>query len=86
VHYVLGAKGYAEEGLATGVGFAGIAVAMLGRDRPVGIVLAAVLFGALAQGGLAVNAIVPADILAVAQAATLVAVAAVGARGAEKHG
>ena len=34
-----------------GAGFAGIAVALIGRSHPVGIVLAAVLFGALHQGG-----------------------------------
>ena len=34
-----------------GAGFVGIAVALLGRSHPVGIVLAAVLFGILYQGG-----------------------------------
>jgi simple sugar transport system permease protein len=34
-----------------GYGFAGIAVALMGRSHPVGIVLAALLFGALQQGG-----------------------------------
>ena len=34
-----------------GYGFAGIAVALMGRNHPVGIVLAALLFGALQQGG-----------------------------------
>ena len=34
-----------------GFGFAGIAVALMGRGHPVGIVLASVLFGALYQGG-----------------------------------
>jgi len=34
-----------------GAGFVGIAVALMGRNHPVGIVIAAVLFGALAQGG-----------------------------------
>ena len=34
-----------------GAGFAGIAVSLIGRSHPVGIVLAAVLFGALYQGG-----------------------------------
>ncbi len=34
-----------------GVGFVGIAVALMGRNHPVGIVLAALLFGVLAQGG-----------------------------------
>jgi simple sugar transport system permease protein len=77
-HYVLGVKGYAEQGLGAGVGFTGIAVALLGGMRPGGVIVAAVLFGALAQGALAVNAIVPADVLTVVQAATILAVAAVG--------
>jgi simple sugar transport system permease protein len=34
-----------------GYGFAGIAVSLMGRNHPLGIVLAAVLFGALQQGG-----------------------------------
>ena len=34
-----------------GAGFVGIAVALMGRNHPVGIFLAAVLFGALSQGG-----------------------------------
>jgi simple sugar transport system permease protein len=34
-----------------GAGFVGIAVALMGRNHPVGILGAAVLFGALAQGG-----------------------------------
>jgi general nucleoside transport system permease protein len=34
-----------------GAGFAGIAVALIGRSHPVGIVLASLLFGALYQGG-----------------------------------
>ncbi|HVU33631.1 MAG TPA: ABC transporter permease [Opitutaceae bacterium] len=34
-----------------GAGFVGIAVCLMGRNHPVGIFLAALLFGALAQGG-----------------------------------
>jgi general nucleoside transport system permease protein len=34
-----------------GFGFVGIAVALMGRNHPIGIVLAALLFGALYQGG-----------------------------------
>jgi len=34
-----------------GYGFTGIAIALMGRNHPVGIVLASVLFGALYQGG-----------------------------------
>ncbi|HVW21669.1 MAG TPA: ABC transporter permease [Opitutaceae bacterium] len=34
-----------------GAGFVGIAVALMGRNHPLGVILAAVLFGALYQGG-----------------------------------
>ena len=34
-----------------GAGFVGIAVALMGRNQPLGIIVAAILFGALAQGG-----------------------------------
>lgn len=36
---------------ASGAGFIGIAVALMGRNHPVGVVLAAILFGFLFQGG-----------------------------------
>jgi simple sugar transport system permease protein len=35
----------------SGAGFTGIAVALMGRNHPLGIVLASILFGALFQGG-----------------------------------
>jgi ABC-type uncharacterized transport system permease subunit len=35
----------------SGAGFTGIAVALMGRNHPVGIILASLLFGALFQGG-----------------------------------
>jgi ABC-type uncharacterized transport system permease subunit len=37
--------------VAGGAGFVGIAVALMGRSHPIGVVLAAVLFGMLFQGG-----------------------------------
>lgn len=79
LHYVLGAKGYAEDGLGAGVGFTGLAVAMLAQGRAWGIVAAALLFALLQQGGLVVNAIVPSDMLSVAQAIVLVAAASLAA-------
>ncbi len=39
----------------SGAGFTGIAVALMGRNHPLGIVLASVLFGALFQGGAEVS-------------------------------
>ena len=72
---VLGYKGYFEIGLGSGVGFTGIAVALLGRGHALGIVLAALLFGTLAQGGLAINAHVPKEAMDVLTAAAIVLVA-----------
>ncbi len=43
-----------------GYGFAGIAVALMGRGHPLGILLAALLFGALQQGGAELAFEVPA--------------------------
>ena len=43
-----------------GYGFVGIAVALMGRSHPVGIVLAAVLFGMLYQGGAELSFEMPA--------------------------
>jgi general nucleoside transport system permease protein len=37
--------------VVVGAGFAGIAVSLIGRNHPLGIALAALLFGALYQGG-----------------------------------
>ena len=72
---MLGYKHYYEEGFATGAGFLGIAVALVGRSHPIGIGLAALLFATLSQGGLAVNALVPKQMVDVLQAVVILAVA-----------
>lgn len=43
-----------------GAGFTGIAVALMGRNHPVGIVLASLLFGAIQQGGAELSFDIPA--------------------------
>jgi simple sugar transport system permease protein len=48
---VLGSRGRLIEGFSPGYGFEAIAIALLGRLNPVGIVGAALLFGALDSGG-----------------------------------
>lgn len=48
---IMGVHGRLILEFAGGAGFVGIAVALMGRAHPVGIVLAALLFGALYQGG-----------------------------------
>ncbi|HET9798502.1 MAG TPA: ABC transporter permease [Gemmatimonadaceae bacterium] len=75
LNFVIGYKHYYEEGFATGAGFLGIAVALVGRSHPLGIVVAALLFATLSQGGLAVNALVPKQMVDVLQAVVILAVA-----------
>ena len=53
-----------------GAGFIGIAVALMGRNHPFGILLAALLFGFLYQGGgeLALWTSIPRELITVIQA------------------
>ncbi|WP_368912108.1 ABC transporter permease [Taklimakanibacter deserti] len=48
---IMGAQNRLLLEFTSGYGFVGIAVALMGRSHPFGIVLAAILFGALYQGG-----------------------------------
>lgn len=75
VNYVLGYKQYYEEGFAGGSGFLGIAVALVGRNHPLGVVLAALFFATLSQGGLAIHAFVPKQMVEVLQGVVILAVA-----------
>lgn len=68
VNFVLGYKHYFELGFSAGAGFLGIAVALLGRNHPVGVVVAALFFGALSYGGLVINQQVPKELVEVLQA------------------
>jgi len=51
VNSILGSTHYLSLGFVNGAGFVGIAIALMGRQHPVGIFLSSVLFGALIQGG-----------------------------------
>jgi ABC-type uncharacterized transport system permease subunit len=51
VNEVLGVQHRLLLNFTAGYGFTGIAVSLMGRNHPVGIVLASLLFGALYQGG-----------------------------------
>jgi simple sugar transport system permease protein len=60
-----------------GYGFAGIAVALLGRNKPLGVLIAAIFFGALASGGAQVDmeTTVPRELVTVIQAIVIIFVA-----------
>ena len=51
INNVMGEAGRLVQNSSEGAGFIGIAVALMGRNHPIGVVLAAVLFGFLYQGG-----------------------------------
>jgi simple sugar transport system permease protein len=51
VNEILGVQGRLLLEFSSGYGFIGIAVALMGRAHPLGIILAAILFGMLYQGG-----------------------------------
>ena len=76
VNFVLGYKYYFEEGFSSGIGFMGIAVALLGRNHPFGVILAAIFFGILNQGGLVINAVVPKELVDILQAVVIICVVA----------
>ncbi len=77
---VLGGVGqYAyKQGLIGTLGFDGIAVALLGKNHPVGVFVAAILFGALRVGGMSMqfNTKVPSQIIIIIQAVIILLVAA----------
>ncbi len=70
---LLGTTHYMTASYDTTVGFDAIAVALLGRTNPIGIVLAALLFGAMHAGASAmqIQALVPAELVGVLQATIL---------------
>ena len=75
-NFVLGYKHYYEEGFSAGAGYLGIAVALIGRNHPGGVVLAALFFATLSQGGLAINALVPKQMVEVLEGAMILVLAA----------
>lgn len=75
---VLGTEKVLTAASAGSIGFDAITVALLGRSRPLGIVLAAILFGGLRASGptLQVQAGLPVDIVFVIQALIVLFIAA----------
>ena len=59
VNEIAGVQGKLTLDFVAGAGFTGIAVALMGRNHPVGIILASLLFGTLYQGGVEVSFEVP---------------------------
>jgi ABC-type uncharacterized transport system permease subunit len=75
---VLGVNYRLTPGFSSGYGFDSIALALLGKSHPVGVVLASLLFGFLRNGArmMQVRADVPIDIVSILQALILAFIAA----------
>ena len=81
INEVLGNRHRYYDGFSDNYGFTGIAVALLGRNHPVGVILAALLFAALQHGGIYVDGFsehVTKDIVQVLQGVIILFVAAEG--------
>jgi general nucleoside transport system permease protein len=79
INEVLGYRYRYYDGFSAGYGFTGIAVALLGRNHPAGVLVAALFFGALLRGGLFVDIFtehVSKDLVQVLQAVIILFVAA----------
>src|ERR687890_2163139 len=79
INEVLGYRYRYYHEFSANYGFTGIAVALLGRNHPVGVFLAAILFGMLIRGGIFVDAFsehVTKDLVEVLQAIVILFVAA----------
>lgn len=75
---MLGTQGNLTPGFSPGYGFDAIALALLGGSRPLGVVAAAILFGALRAGSTPMQAATgtPVDLVVVIQALIIMFVAA----------
>lgn len=67
INYIFGYKGYYELGFSNNLGFTAIAVSLLAKNNPLGIILSALLFAVLDYGGLSVNQLVPKEIMLLIQ-------------------
>jgi len=78
VAQVLGTEGVLQDGVAGTIGFDAITVALLGRSKPLGTVLAALLFGALRAGSPLMQTAsgTPIDIVMVVQSIIVLLIAA----------
>lgn len=76
LNYLLGDAGFLGVNYETTLGFTGIAVAFLGRNHPVGIILSALLFGILFRGedGVAVATDLPREITVILEGLLILSV------------
>jgi simple sugar transport system permease protein len=75
---VLGVDHWVGQGFSAGYGFDAIAIALLGKSHPLGVVLSALLFGILRSGATSMQSMagIPIDIISIIQGLVIVFVAA----------
>ena len=75
---VLGVDHWVGQGFSAGYGYDAIAIALLGKSHPAGVVLAALLFGFLRSGATNMQSIarVPIDIISIIQGLVIIFIAA----------
>ena len=75
---ILGVTGFYAPGITASVGFDSIAVALLGRTDPIGILFAAILFGAFRAGAplMQIETSVPIEVIDIIQALVILFLAA----------
>ncbi len=75
---IMGLIHYMPNAFSAGYGFDSIALALLGRSHPVGVVLAALLFGTLRAGATRMQSVaqIPLDIISILQAMIIIFIAA----------
>ncbi|MGB9682502.1 MAG: ABC transporter permease [bacterium] len=77
INDVMGYRYRFLDGFSHGIGFTGIAVALLGKSNPIGIIFASILFGILDRGALAMDVFTntPRELIQVIQAIIIIFVA-----------
>lgn len=75
---VLGVDYWVGQGFSAGYGFDALAIALVGKSHPIGVVLAALLWGFLRSGATTMQSLasIPIDIISIIQALVIVFVAA----------
>lgn len=77
---VLGVHGYFIPNMTSGYGFDGVAIAVMGRNTPIGTVISAFIFGALRAGSTSMNrsTSIPGEFIQVLQALVIIFVSTPG--------
>lgn len=74
INFIFGYKGFYELGFSSNIGFTAIAVALLAKNNPIGIIFSSLLFAILDYGGLSVNQMLPKEIMYVVQGIIILAI------------